>query len=103
LLAWARIGLHRDVRADVGEALERLRVDQRVGGAAVVGEEHVVVGLRVVDHPGAGQRLVDRGEHRRDLRHLGLDRGALGTVTTAMVGELEPPLPNVSSSCFSVS
>ena len=60
--------LHRDVGADVGEALERLRVDQRVGRAAVVGEEHVVLGLGVVDHPGAGQRRLDVVEHRRDLR-----------------------------------
>ena len=39
--------LHRDLGSHVGEALERLRVDQRIGRAVVVGQEQVVLGLGV--------------------------------------------------------
>ena len=71
-------GLHGDVGADVGEALERLGVDQRVGGAAVLGQEDRVTGVGVADHAGGRQRLADLVEDRGDAVELGVDGGALG-------------------------
>ena len=58
-------GSHRDVGPDVLEAQERLGVDQRVGRAAVVGEEDVVAGVGVAEHAGRRHGRLDVVETSR--------------------------------------
>ena len=79
-LACSRIGSHRDVGPDVVKLTNGSRVDQRVGRAAVVGEEDVVAGvgvaraMRVPRH-----RRLDVVERRgRSSSWCVLDRAALG-------------------------
>ncbi len=80
----------RDVDALLVEGQEGRRVDERVGRAPVVGEEHVVLCLREVDHSHVGHVGLDAVEHRVDLRLVLLHRLALGHRDDRQVGRVGP-------------
>ena len=87
--------LHRHVRSDVGEALERLGVDQRVRRAPVLGEEHGRPACRRSRPSGCREGPSDTSSNTGViLSSWSLTVVPSGTVTTAMVGGLEPPLWN---------
>ena len=73
----------------------RRRVDDREGGAPVLGDEGAVAGRGVGGDRAPGQRLLQAASRLPPVRAhaAGVDRFPSGSLTTGSSGDVSPPVP----------